>query len=325
MGIKISNSKATTYRRCRQKYHYKYHLNLRAKTPSLPLKRGSWLHDLLEVDASGGEWKKRHKELKKEFNRLFDEEKDRYGDLPEECKRIMRSYKYWWREEDNNMEVLATELELEVPLPHGHILVARIDRVTRDEYGVWVWEHKSHAKVPSANWRFIDVQSSLYAYAMNKDGRFGKVTGVLWDYLVTKPPTKPRLNKDGTLSKRKISTDLYTYVSALREYGIDLADYRDNIVALKKHNNFFKRERVPRDPFVVKQLVKELVYTADDIEKGVKPYRSIDKSCEYTCDFHDLCLMQLYGGNAESLIRKKFDVVEGGEKDSDEKVIEEVA
>lgn len=320
--MEISNSKANTYRRCRRKYFYKYELHLRAKDVALPLKRGSWIHELLEADASGGDWEERHEELCVEYNRLFDEEKDKYGNLPDECERIMRSYKYWWREEDKDMDVLATELDLAIPMPHGHTLVAKIDRVTRDEWGTWAWEHKTHAKFPSANWRFIDVQSSLYAYALNKDGRFGPVTGILWDYLITKPPTIPTINKDGSLSKRRINTDLLTFVTTLKTHGIPLKPHREKIEALKRHNDFFKRERVPRDKIVVKTLVKELIRTADEIERGVIPYRTIDKSCEFMCEYHDVCLTELYGGDASRMIRKKFDV-KGGEQ-GDEKVYEAV-
>lgn len=323
MGIKISNSKANTFRRCRRKYYYKYDMGLKSKEIALPLKRGSWIHELLEADAKGENWKKKHKELTAEYDKLFMEEKDKYGPLPEECARMMKAYKYHWREEDEGMEILATELELEVPLPHDHTFVARIDQIRRDEWGIWIVEHKTHAKFPSANWRFIDVQSAVYAYAIEKDGRFGKVTGILWDYIRTKSPTVPHLNKDGTLSKRKIDTDLLTFVTALKNYGIDLADHRDVILSLKKHNTFFKRERVPRDKVVVKQLVKELVHTADEIEKGVSPFRSIDKSCEYMCEYMDICLTDLYGGDSSGIIRSKFNV-EGGEDAKDEKVYEDI-
>jgi len=277
------------------------------QTSTLPLKRGSWLHELLEAHYMGEGWEKRNDELAAEFNQLFEEEREAFGDLPDVCGRIMESYEYYWRDEDAQFQVIAAEEVVEVPLPHGHTLEFKFDAIIEDELGRWLMEHKSHKTIPRADYRFIDMQTAKYVWGLNKIGTYGEITGVLWNYIRTKEPTKPALMKNGTISKRKkIDTDLFTFVSAVKEYGLDPSDYRDVILRLKKFNNFFRRERVPKPKHVIEELVKDTVYVADEIERGTRPVRSIDRSCEYMCSYLDLCVVELYGGDAEDVIRRKY-------------------
>lgn len=316
--MRITNSMVKTYQRCHRQYSYKYVQRLEPKAgSSLPLKRGSWLHELLEALYTTGDWRKRHKELTKEFNRLFDEEKDMYGDLPTICSNIMRSYEYHWREEDKNMEVIAAEQEVFVPMGK-HELAFRFDLISEDEYGRWLWEHKSHKTIPGADYRFLDVQTARYVWGLNKIGTYGQITGVLWNYMRTKEPTVPHLNKDGRLSKAKLDTDLFTYVTALRNYGIDLRDHRDKILYLKEHNSFFRRERVPKPPNVAERLVKEAAVTANEITQGFVPVRSIQRDCEYYCQYKDLCVVELYGGDSDRVRKSKYVVKSKGEEYWDE-------
>lgn len=322
--MKISNSKLKTFNRCRRQYSYKFDRNLVPKSGPLPMKRGSWIHELLEAHYKGESWRAKLKELTKEFYKLFEEEREQYGDLPHDVERIMKSYVYHWREEDKNMKVLATEFEIEVSLPHGHTLVGRADLIVEDEHGVWLGEHKSHAKEPGSDYRFIDVQTAMYVWALNKMGDFGDITGVMWNYLITKPPTKPQLKKDGDLSARKINTDYFTFLSALKEYQLDPKDYRDVLLSLKKHNQFFRRERVPKSKKVTEQLIREAIGTADLIEGGYYPIRSIDRSCEFGCSYKDLCITELYGGDAKSVEKMKYRVREAGEYYAGDENVEEL-
>lgn len=315
--MRVSNSKLKQYNRCKLAYHYKFERNLAPNVTAKPLKRGSWLHLLLEAHYRDGDWKKQWKELKAEYDRMFDEEKDAYGDLPNECKRIMQSYVFHWKEEDAKLTWIALEDEVEVKLPHGHTLVFRFDGVVEDEWGRWLVEHKSHASIPGDDYRFLDVQAKRYVWGLNKDGRYGDITGILWNYLRTKPPTIPQLLKNGTLSKRKIDSDYYTVYKAIKNYGLDPKEHRDVLLRLKGANNYFRRERVPAPIKVVERLVKEAVVTADEIAKGVKPVRSIERSCDW-CSFKSLCITDLYGGDSDFLVKNNYHTREKGEYYADE-------
>lgn len=305
--MKITNSHVRSFNRCRRQYHYKFDRLLVPKAQPLPLKRGSWLHELLEAHYTGYGWEKRNDELTVEFNRLFDEEREMYGNLPEICGHIMEAYEYHWRDEDAGFDLVAAEEVVEVPLPRNHTMEFKFDAIIEDEFGRWLMEHKSHKTLPRADYRFIDMQTAKYVWGLNKVGTYGEITGVLWNYIRTKEPTKPPLLKNGTISKkRKFDTDLFTFVSAVKEYGLDPRDYKDDIMRLKRHNDFFKRERVPKPQHVIEELVKDAVFIADEIERGYRPVRSIDRSCEFACSYLDLCIVELYGGDADDVIQRKY-------------------
>lgn len=307
MGIVITNSQMRAYNRCHRQYWYKFDKGLVPKYSTLPLKRGNWLHELLEVKYLTGSWKKKHKELSQGFYAMFEEEREQYGDLPAITANIMRSYDYHWREEDSGLIVIDAEQVIQVPLPHGHIMELKFDAIVEDEYGRWLMEHKSHKTLPRSDYRFLDMQTAKYFWAINQDGRYGDLTGVLWNYIRTKEPTKPKMTKKtNRLSRARIDTDVLTFYNSLIEYGLDPHDFRDVLSRLKKHQTFFRRDRVPKPARVAETLVKEMVIVADEIEKGVRPVRSIERGCEFSCSYRDLCITQLYGGDAKDVIKRNY-------------------
>jgi len=307
VGITITNSMMRAKNRCNRQYWYKFERELVPIYSTIPLKRGTWLHELLEAHYTGYGWRRKHKELTKEFNRLFDEEKELYGDLPTICEKIMTSYEYHYRKEDAEFEVIAAEQLVQVALPHGHMLEFKFDAIIEDEYGRWLMEHKSHKRIPTDDYRFIDMQTAKYVWGLNRTGEYGEITGVLWNYIRTKEPTKPKMTKKtNRLSKARIDTDVLTFYNALVEYGLDPHDFRDVLSRLKKHQTFFRRERVPKPLKVIETLVKETVLVADEIEKGVKPIRSIERGCEFMCSYKDLCIVELYGGDAKDVTNRRY-------------------
>lgn len=303
--MKFTNSQIKAFQRCKKQHDYKFVQGIVPRHSALPLKRGSWLHELLEAKYKTGNWRKRHKELTKEFMKMFEEEREMYGNLPAICAHIMECYDYHWRDEDDNLRFFNIETEYEVPVPHGHTMGFKIDGLAEDEYGIWLVEHKTHKAFPNDEYRAMDIQTAKYAWGLIKLGI--PIVGILWNYLLTVEPKKPALLKDGSrLSKRKARTDLFTFVDAIQEYGLDPHDYRDDIMRLKNSNDFFRRERVPKPMVVMKELMKEAIYTADDIASGYEPVRSIDRSCTYMCSYLDICSISLYGGDISSLVKSRY-------------------
>jgi hypothetical protein len=301
----VSNSLLKAHAMCEKQFEYKAVDQLVPNRVGLPLKRGSWLHELLQVKYEGGDWRRRHRELTKEFNRMFDEEKEYYGDLPGACEDIMRRYDYTWRIEDSGLIVIAVEKVFEVSWPHGHTFQGKFDVIVEDEYGRWLMEHKSHKTIPDDAYRFQDVQTARYVWGLNRLGTYGEITGILWNYLSTTLPKRPQVTKTGRLSRRRIRTDVLTFTSALLEYGFDIREFKDDIIRLKGRNDFFRRERVPIQDKVVERLVREGVVSADRMERG--PYvRNIGRHCSFQCSYQDLCIADLYGGNTNLLIKAKF-------------------
>jgi hypothetical protein len=316
--MEISNSKLNTYRRCPNKYRYRYVLKLRPKARKIQLERGSWVHELLMVHNDGEDWKARHRQLTKKFNSLWDEEREDLGDLPGECARIMFAYLRTYRTDAQRYRVIDSELDEVVTLPNGLRLNVVVDVVLEDklEGGIWIRDYKTRDKFTRAENMMLDPQMTLYFWSMEEMG-YKPMRGAEYDEIRTKAPSVPPLNKDGSLSKaKKIDTDVFTYMREIQRYGLDPADYTDILrhIAINQKDRFFRRTPLPKDPPVIRTTMTEAVQTAQAIQlaeqKGRFP-RTYDTSCTWQCEYRDLCITELYGGNIEPMAKMYFDTGRG--------------
>lgn len=184
----VSFSELKTWRTCRQMYHYKYRERLEPRLKSPALKRGAWMHSLLEAYYKGEDWRETHQNLVKQFNELLEEEKEYYGDLPGECEYLMSLY-----EETYHDKPILVEHEFEkFPIsPSSQVLLkGRIDLVIEDpKRGVWLVEHKTASRIPNEDERLVNPQVALYIPIVERI--LGtKIQGVLWNYIRTKIPKK---------------------------------------------------------------------------------------------------------------------------------------
>jgi hypothetical protein len=312
--VQISNSKLQTYRRCPNKYRYKYVLKLRPKARKLPLERGSWIHELLMVHNDGEDWRRRHLELTKKFQSLWEEEREELGDLPGEAARIMRAYLRTYKSDSERYRVIDSELDEIVTLPNGLRLNVIVDVVLEDviDGGIWLRDYKTRDKFTRSENMMLDPQMTLYFWSMEHMG-YKPIRGAQYDEIRTKAPTPPHLNKDGSLSKAKsIDTDVWTYMREVKRYGLDPNDYTDILrhIAVNQKDRFFRRTPIPQDPPVVKTTMKEAVQTAQEIQQAElkdRFPRTFDTSCTWQCEYRDLCIAELFGGNIDPLIKMNFE------------------
>jgi hypothetical protein len=313
--VQVSNAKLGVYRRCPNKYRYRYVLKIRPKAKALPLERGSWIHELLMVHNDGEDWKVRHKQLTAKFNKLWDEERESLGDLPRDCARIMAAYlRTYERDDSRRYRVVDSEIDEVVTLPNGLRVQVIIDVILEDliDGGLWLRDYKTRDKFKRAELMMLDPQLTIYFYAMELLG-FTPIRGVEYDEIRTKPPTIPLLLKSGGLSKAKaIDTDVYTYQREIRRRGLDPSDYSDILrhIATNQKDRFFRRTPLPKDPVVVRTMLREAVQTAQEIqaaEKAERFPRTFDGSCDWQCEYRDLCIAELYGGNIEPMIKMNFE------------------
>src|SRR5688572_3488208 len=280
-GKRIStHSMLKTFRRCPRQAHYKYVLRLKPKSLSKPLRRGTWMHSLLETHHGGEDWEAKHKELSLQFSELFDEEKEKLGDLPRECRRLMKSY--LWHYKDDEWKVHDVEFILETELPDGTIYRCKIDLLMENQYGLWIVDHKSHATLPNFDFRLLDAQSALYVWCAWRNKL--RVQGHIWNYLKTKPPTVPQLLKDGSrLSAKRIETDYVTFVGAIKHYGLDPQKYAGTINYLRKQryrpgemqtSPFFRRDVLEKSPDMLRRVAQEAHHTSKRMHSY--PFDKID-------------------------------------------------
>lgn len=323
-GRRIStHSMLKTFRRCPKQAEFKYVHRLKPKVLGTPLKRGTWIHTLLEYYHSGRDWREQHQRLCTQFNQLFDEEKDYYGDLPTEILALMEAYV--WHYKADPWIVHETEFQVEAELPDGSLYRGKVDALVENPFGLWVVDHKSHRTLPDLQFRLLDAQSALYLWACRQSGI--PVLGFIWNYIRWKAPSVPAIIKDGSrLSKVTSDTDFPTYVRALQQYKEEypnfkiLPEHRARAKALKDQryefgkpqtSPFFARHVLEKNDAMLERVVKENTRTSQrmhtyDFSDSDQVERVVDRGCSFSCSYTALCTAELMGGNTRPLIRAGF-------------------
>jgi len=314
----ISWSELKTFQRCPKQWEYKYDDRLVPKQKSRPLYLGSWVHAALESHYREGDWRIGHNDYVKDYKKLFEEERvvleskrGRRGQkLPDIVKQIVKSYLWYYR--DDGWEVKAIEQAFEVPTPlkiGGKVqtLQGIIDLVIVDREGRWwIVDHKTAGTIPDAGaYHAMDPQLMLYPWAAREAWGWD-IAGVIYNYVKSKPPGVPRINQDGSLSKRKFVSDYPTVHRFLRSNGYDPNDFRDILKPLQQKSPFLRRYRLPREAHVTKEILRDALSTAKHIRTDKRRYRVITKDCATMCSYHDLCRAELNGFDTSLMRRTKF-------------------
>jgi hypothetical protein len=310
--VRVSHSRIKTWRRCEKQFDYKYVQKLRAKSKNKNLEMGSWIHELLMHYRDGEDWLKHHRELERKFNTYFEEERESLGhDMPEQCLRLIRSYiRQYGKKDQRDYKVVDTEMDEVVTLPNGLEVNVIIDLIVEDRKGgLWGWDYKTRTKFDPKDLILLDPQYSLYYGAMELMG-YKRMQGFVVDEIRKKAPTVPKLLVRGGLSKTKsIDTDVWTYMAAIRNNGLNPDDYASILahIATNQKERFFRRTYFPKDPPVTKRVFREAVKSAQEIENHRGVYtRTVDHSCIYMCDYRDLCIVELHGGDTSLMKKKQF-------------------
>lgn len=293
----VSWSEVKTFQRCPKQHEYKYVERLVPKQRQRPLFLGNWIHAALQTHYVEGDWRKGHQLYVDEWNKLFEEEKEALRKrgrgmsppFPEIVERIMKSYLWYYR--DEGWTVKAVEQEFEVPTPlvvngvRQH-LKGIIDLVVEDPNGqLWVVDHKTASTIPEpTSFHAMDPQLMLYPWAA-KQAWGWDVAGIYYNYIKSKPPGIPQLNKDGSLSRRKLVTDYPTLARFLKQNGYDLADFADQLRPLRKHSPLLRRYRYPREAQVTKEVLLDVLSVTKHIRSDSRRSRTITRDCSRMCSY----------------------------------------
>ena len=339
----LNQSKVKSFRRCQKQFSFRYDAapgkELVRKVPKLALSRGSWMHELQEahhrkwagLKGKKADWRSVHERNTQKFNSYFEEDRAELGNLPDECLRLFRSYLRFWgtAEDEYNVATLhdgspAIEFVVEVPLDRWGIkdpFKGRIDLLVEDlRYdGLWIWDSKWVRSIPNTDERMMSPQALLYAWALKKLGY--DIRGFVYNYGRTKAPTVPRVLKRpaGTLSTAKrMDTDIYTYVRAIKElHGDNWKHYAKTVYKTKikelrgREGLWFRRERMPVENSRIKRALAEFIVSSKDIERRSKkhPPRSYFYNCSHYCDYHQLCVTEFQGLDITPLIKSFYEYV----------------
>lgn len=325
-----------TFRNCPKETFYKYVLRLQPKTLSKPLTRGKWFHDLLEHFLLGEDWRLVHKKWCGRYSKMFDEEKEKLGDLPTELEQLMLSY--IWHYKLDEWEVIDTELLVEAPLPNGHLFRGKVDLLIRDGYGdLWAGDHKTHKRLPDWDFRMLDEQSTLYTWALRKNRV--PVKGFFWNYITTEAISVPQLVKKGDRFYRRAGslgrTDYPTLVRTLRDIGalegnkltdvlnederarirMDLKQLRDArfdpASTLPQTSPFFRRDYLVKTPDLIDRVIETTVRTSDemhsyDFSTPSNVPRNITACKGFMCHYRSLVISDLVTGDSSNVQMREY-------------------
>ena len=314
--FKFSSSEIKSFQRCPKQHEYKYIQRLVSKKPQRPLTIGNWVHAALETHYKDGDWRIGYQQWLAIYDKYFDEEKaalDKRGKLPDLVKRIIKGYLYYYK--NDGWKVLYTEWEFEFPMTFNGLIFlvkGRVDLIVEDEDGdIWVVDHKTASNIPDpTSFHAMDPQLMLYPVAVKK--LLGlKVRGIVYNYVQSKPPSIPKLNKNGSISKRKVRTDYPTLLRFLKESGQDPADWVHVLRPLKRRSPFLRRYRLPREPVVTKAILKDLLTVATHIVGDELRTRTITRDCANMCSYHELCRSELNGFDTTFMRKAQFTIKEG--------------
>lgn len=330
----VTQSMLKTFRSCPREAMYKYAERLQPKVHSQALTRGKWVHALLEAyyKDSGGEdaWELEHKRWCGSYAKLFDEEKEKLGDLPREIDRLMRSY-LWHYENDQGWNIAEVEMTIEAELPNGMLFRGRIDMLVEDTEGrLWIVDHKTHKRIPEWQFRMLDEQSPLYVWAMREMDY--PVDGFIWNYLSTAGISVPQVLKNGQrFSKRLGDTDYPTYAAAVRDarlefpgvFGEKPEDKAEMLAMVKqlKRQRFvegavqtsphFQRDMIIRTDDQIERVLRTTVRTAErmhsyDFSDPDCVERNVNACKGFMCSYRDLSMSDLLNGDSEMIKKRDY-------------------
>lgn len=311
-GFTVSNSKVKTYRRCQYAYYLKYVDKLRKKKKSRPLQFGTMVHKIVELDASGDDWRTVIEEVDVESMKLFEAERDVYGDLLDDLDVIMSEYFIKWKGHVDfiRLNKRSAEHEFTVEVEDGLNVTGKIDAFVRTPNRLkWLMEHKTFSRIPNEDNHWRNTQSVLYTRITDMLG-WVKIDGVLWDYIHSKPPARPQVLKSGALSKKRIYSLPTRVTQSIKEAGARPRDYQKLIDdAANNRRNYFQRIFTPTKKEVVDLVFKDFIDTAREIRDthGKRKSKNIDRHCDW-CEYEPLCRAELRLMDVDYVKERDYDV-----------------
>lgn len=318
--FKVSQSKLKVYRRCKRAYWNKYVEKLKRKRVGRPLQFGRMVHEMIEEYANGRDPMKYLDKIAKRDEKMFKSQREELGNIVGDVRTIMGEYFDYWESVPEGKRIKYMKLNgksaehtFEVEISDGIVATGKIDNfaVTPNKLK-WLTEHKSGARIPNEDHRWRSLQSAMYLRIADMLG-LPSLDGTLWDYIRSKPPTRPQILKGGQLSARGLDTLPTVVFDAMKEAKLKLGDpkYKGLIKQADQNRSaYFQRVFSPVKKKVVDILFNDFVHTAREMaDHHGDPKHSemnIDRHCEW-CEYEPLCRALLQGLDVDFIIAKEYE------------------
>lgn len=321
-GVSFSSDRKLS--RCEQQYDYRYAQKLEKKIKKPGLYKGDWGHQLLESHYRTGDFIPLWNSLvENKWDKLFDEEKEEYGvDFPWRIKSLMDHYVEYWRAQDSKWTILHLEKDFQLMTKAGFPVRWKSDLIVSEELpGSNVRRIKSHNNkrnilvetkfkkaIPDSSERILQPQVHAYAFLSGKVGI--PIDSIMWNYIRTEDVPRPAINKDGSMSVRKLNTDRRGYLTSFNEASIKPYNFSDpdEIINFNSYINNLPEtlslERVTNTPNMKlgEDFVRQWVERARRAQKIKTPLRTWNRDCKWDCDFYNLCQVDMIGKVDRNLV-----------------------
>lgn len=307
----LSQSRAKLRRQCARAHYYRYITGLDKKATSRPLAFGRLIHLLIETNANGDDPFEKLDEVEAQFGRQYEIYREDYGDILNDTRIILTEYLEHWNHDEGLVYIRknkrSAEHPFELELEKDVFIKGKIDAVAGARGLRWLVEHKSFGNhLPTDEERWRNLQAALYLRVCDITGQFGKVSGLMWDYVLSKAPPGLKILQSGELSTAKGNTTLPTKLKEwCKENGLTVSrEIMDR--CMDQRDKYFIRVFNPISKGVVDELVADFVATYRLIQHDPEAKeRSIGRHCSW-CSFESLCRAELQDSDTEFIIKTQY-------------------
>lgn len=307
---------------CKYRYHLKHNLQLRPVVKRRPLQFGSIVHSMLQAHADGNDPFKVLEDINIANARLFDEEKEMYGEIIEDIKYIFTDYLTYWEGQDFiyiRHDKKNSEHHFEIEVESGIMFTGKIDAMAKVKNKGklrWLVEHKTFNREPSEDHRWKSIQSGVYIRAIDMMG-WSPLDGTCWNYIRSKPPSWPQVTKTGVVSRKRIVTLPSVIAEFLEQNNLKPQRHQDLIdMAEDQQELYYHRMFSQISKSVIDDLWNDFIKSAHEIrdtnDKKVKPIRTIALHCDW-CDFEPICRAELQQLDVDFVLKHEFYIGEEGD------------
>jgi len=298
-------------------HYYRYELQQVRKKIKRPLIFGKAVHEVIEAYANGDDPMEALEELIKKNRKMFAKEIELYGDIPNDLRYIMGAYFEYWENHPDQLRYIrfqkrASEHTFEIEIAPGLLWKGTIDAFGKCKSLKWMVEHKTFKKEWSEDERWRNLQGATYRRAAKLMG-WPVVDGILWDYVHSKAPTRPKLtSKTGQISVR----DIVTLPAVVEDFLKQNPKLRNDPTAEKLMHTaeecvsrYFLRVYTPANEEVEEKIYQDFLETAYEIaeDHDRKKARNIGKHCGW-CDYENLCRTELTGGDVDFVMKREYEL-----------------
>lgn len=315
----LSSTSLADASKCLKAFDYKWNQRLAPRPRDFRpvMRRGIWLHKCLEEINRGNDWRAAITPMKA-WGLEHGVDEAQLDEIEAETIEIIEGYLDYWSTRGGQWKAHAIELPLQLKLG-SHVLQATVDRIAENEQGLWIWEYKSTAKIPSSSWRSVDPQTALQFFLARQAGY--DVQGIIFDYLVTSLPELPRWKKDGTLYANCGQTTNRRFSGGANKAtydGIEIRDEKGDFDKLVNDSLFYQRYPVFRPEGTIRETMRDIVQLVRDLEsaQATGHYRRSFSllTCPRFCAYQELCAAEYGLGREAQTLRQELFVLNDGER-----------